>query len=302
MPASPPAPERILQRLDWQVVRRLDGLLQGEYRSLFRGPGVDLAGLREYQPGDDIRAIDWSVTARTTVTHVREFHEDREITAWFLLDMSPSVDFGTVGEDRLKRSVLLDFTATLARVLTRRGNRIGAIIDGGAGVRRTIPVASGRLAVLRLVDELLRQPMLDGAPATDLADLLESGLRTVRRRSLVVIVSDFISAPGWEGRLHLLNSRHELLAVRLVDPREQALPDVGVVVVSDAETGEQLEVDTSDRAFRDRFAAAAAEREAAVHTAFRHAGVDAVTLSTDDDLVRAIVRMAADRRRRRTHA
>jgi uncharacterized protein (DUF58 family) len=301
MSASRPAPERVLQRLDWEVVRKLDGLLQGEYRSLFRGPGVDLSGLREYQPGDDVRAIDWNVTARTTITHVREYHEDREITAWFLLDMSPSVDFGTVADGRLKRTVLVEFVATLARVLTRRGNRIGAIVYG-AGTQETVPVASGRLAVLRLLDRLMAQPMLAVAPATDLGDLLENGLRTIRRRSLVVIVSDFISAPGWEGRLHLLNQRHELLAVRLVDPRERTLPDVGVVVIGDAETGEQLEVDTSDRGFRERFAEAAEEREAGIGAALRHAGVDSVTLSTEDDLVRAIVRMATERRRRRTHA
>ncbi len=301
MPSSPPAPERVLQRLDWEVVRKLDGLLQGEYRSLFRGPGVDLAGLREYQPGDDVRAIDWSVTARTTVPHVRMFHEDREITAWFLLDMSPSVDYGTVGDGRLKRTVLVEFVATLARVLTRRGNRTGAIVLG-AGTPETVPVASGRVAVLRLIDRLMAQPMLPSAPATNLSDLLEAGLRTIRRRSLVIVVSDFISTPGWEGRLHLLNQRHELLAVRLVDPREQTLPDVGIVVVSDAETGEQLEVDTGDRGFRDRFAAAAVGREAAVGAALRHVGVDGVTLSTEDDLVRAIVRMATERKRRRSVA
>ena len=301
MPASPSAPERILQRLDWQVVRRLDGLLQGEYRSLFRGPGMDLAGLREYQPGDDVRAIDWNVTARTSVTTVREFNEDREITAWFLLDLSPSVDFGTAPDGRLKRTVLVDFTATLARVLTRRGNKVGAIVYG-AGVGRTIPVASGRNAVLRLVDELTSQPMLAKAPATSLGDLLGAGLRTIKRRSLVVVVSDWISTPGWEAPLHLLNQRHELLAVRLVDPRERSLPDVGLVVISDAETGEQLEVDTSDRRFRERFAKAAEAREVEVNGALRRAGVEAVTLSTEDDLVRAIVRMAAERRRRVTHA
>jgi uncharacterized protein (DUF58 family) len=303
MPESPSAPERLLLRLDWQVVRKLDGLLQGEYRSLFRGPGVDLAGLREYQPGDDTRYIDWNVTARTDTTYVREFHEDREITAWFLLDMSPSVDFGTVGGDRLKRTVLVDFVATLARVLTRRGNRIGAIVDG-TGPRMTIPVASGRQAVLRLVDRLLTAPMLGAAeaPATNLSELLENGLRTIRRRSLVVIISDFISEPGWEAPLHLLNQRHELLAIRLVDPRERELPNVGLVVVGDAETGEQLEVDTGDRGFRKRFAEAAAEREAAIARSMRHAGVDSVALSTQDDLVRAIVRMATERRMRRTHA
>jgi uncharacterized protein (DUF58 family) len=297
MPSSP-APERVLQRLDWHVVRRLDGLLQGEYRSLFRGPGVDLAGLRAYQPGDDVRYIDWNVTARTTEPYVRQYHEDREITAWFLLDLSPSVDFGTVGDDRLKRTVLVDFVTTLARVLTRRGNRIAAIVDGGEG-RRTIPVGSGRTAVLRLTDELLSEPMRTHAPATDLAALLEAGVRTIRRRSLVVIVSDFISTPGWERHLHLLDHRHELLAVRLVDPRERELPDVGIVLVQDAETGEQLEIDTGDRRFRERFAAAAREREAAVNAAFARSGVDVLSLSTDDDLVRAIVRLATERKRRR---
>ena len=298
MPPSARAPERVLQRLDWTVVRRLDGLLQGEYRSLFRGAGVDLSGLREYQPGDDTRYIDWNVTARTTQAYVREYHEERELTAWFLLDCSPSVDFGTVGEDRLKRTVLVDFVATLARVLTRRGNRIGALIDGGRGAR-SIPVASGRLAVLRLVNSLLEEPMLDAAPPTDLGALLGQAVRTIRRRSLVVIVSDFISEPGWERALHLLDQRHELLAVRLVDPRERELPDIGVVLVRDAETGEQLEVDTGDREFRDRFAAAARERERGLDHAFGNAGVEVLTLSTDDDLVRAIVRMATLRRRRR---
>jgi uncharacterized protein (DUF58 family) len=300
MPPSLPAPERVVQRLDWQVVRRLDGLLQGEYGTLFRGVGMDLANLREYQPGDDIRAIDWNVTARTDVPYVRDFHEEREITAWFLLDLSPSVDFGTAADGRLKRTVLIDFVTTLARVLTRRGNRIGAIVYG-AGVQRTIPVASGRLAVLRLVDELQKQPMLASAPSTDLGELLENALKLIRRRSLVVIVSDFISAPGWEAKLHLLNRRNELLAVRLTDPRERILPDVGVVVVGDAETGEQLEIDTSDRKFRERFERAATEREAEVARALASAGVQAATLSTEDDLVRAIVRMAGERKRRGRH-
>ncbi len=150
------APERILQRLDWQVIRRLDGLLQGDYRSLFHGNGVDLAALREYQPGDDVRYIDWNVTARMDTPYVREYHEDREITAWFLLDLSPSVDFGTVDTDRQKRTVLVDFVTTLARLLTRRGNRVGAIFYGNQ-VERTIPARGGRDQVLRLIDDLLGQ-------------------------------------------------------------------------------------------------------------------------------------------------
>ncbi len=292
------APERVLQRLDWQVVRRLDGLLQGDYRSLFRGAGLDLASLREYEPGDDVRRIDWNVTARTTIPHVREYHEDREITAWFLLDLSPSVDFGTADGGRVKRSVLVDFTATLARLMTRRGNRVGAMFFASE-VDRTIPAAGGRAQVLRIVSDLMAEPRLERAPVTDLGALFEAAHRQVRRRSMVVIVSDFISAPGWEKPLHLLNRRHEVLAVRLSDPRETALPDVGPIVVEDAETGEQLVVDTHDAKFRRRFEEAAAAREAELARAFGRAGVDAVTLSTDEDLVRAIVRMATRRKRRR---
>ena len=292
------APERILQRLDWQVVRRLDGLLQGDYRSLFHGTGLDFAALREYQYGDDIRAIDWNVTARLNTTYVREFHEDRDLTAWFLLDVSPSVDFGTVPTEREKRTVLIDFAATLARLLTRRGNRVGMMVFAGREIH-TIPAGSGRVHVLRLIEDLVRQPRLDGAPLTDLAPLLEAAHRRIRRRSLIVLVSDFIGVPGWERPLELLNRRHELLAVRLVDPREVELPDVGPLVMQDAETGEQLYVDTSDAGFRRRFRAAGEAREAAVAAAFRRARVEAATLSTDDDLVRAIVRMATARRKRR---
>jgi uncharacterized protein (DUF58 family) len=297
--ASASAPERILQRLDWQVVRRLDGLLQGDYRSLFRGSGLDFATLREYQFGDDVRAIDWNVTARTTTPHVREYLEDREITAWFLLDLSPSVDFGTVGSGREKRTVLIDFVTTLARLLTRRGNRVGAILYGGQ-VGPTIPVGSGRVQVLRLVEELLRQPRLEGSPVTDLAPLLEAAHRRIRRRSMIVLISDFIGVPGWERPLELLNRRHELLAVRLVDPREIDLPNVGPVMMQDAETGDQLYVDTGNAGFRRRFRAAADARKATVNASFRRAGVEAVTLSTEDDLVRAIVRMATERRMRRS--
>ena len=292
------APEKILQRLDWKVIRRLDGVLQGDYRSLFRGNGIDLVDLREYQPGDDVRSIDWNVTARMHTPYVREYVEDREVTAWFLLDLSPSVDFGSVDSERAKRTVLIDFVATLARLLTRRGNRVGAIFYD-TKIERTIPARGGRDQVLRMIDDLLRQPRLTHAPFTDLAPLLQAGHRTVRRRSLIFIVSDFISVPGWERQLSLLNRRHEVVAVRLLDPREVELPDVGSLIMEDAETGEQLYVDTHDAGFRRRFQAAAARREAEVNGAFKRAGVEALSLSTEDDLVRAIVRMATIRRRRR---
>ena len=253
--------------------------------------------LREYQPGDDVRSIDWNVTARMDTPYVREYVEDREISAWFLLDLSPSIDFGTVETERVKRTVLIDFVATLARLLTRRGNRVGAMFYGSA-LERTIPARGGRDQVLRLIDDLLRQPRLPSAPFTDLSPLLEAGQRTIKRRSLIFIVSDFISAPGWERPLNLLNRRHEVVAVRLLDPREVELPDVGALIMEDAETGEQLYVDTHDAAFRRRFQEAASRREAEAHRAFRRAGVEALSLSTDEDLVSAIVRMARIRRRR----
>src|SRR5512135_2451894 len=295
-PTSTSTPERILQRLDWQVIRRLDGLLQGDYRSLFYGYGVDFADLREYQPEDDIRYIDWNVTARMNTPYVRQYVEDREIVAWFLLDLSPSVDFSAT--QNLKRTVLIDFVATLARLLTRHGNRVGAIFYDSR-IERTIPARGGRLQVLRLINDLLKQPQLPRAPFTNLTPLLEGGLNAIKKRSLVFIVSDFISEPGWERPLTLLNQRHEVLAIRLWDSREVELPDAGVIVMEDAETGEQVYVDTHDGGFRARFARAAQERESALGQAFKHAGVDALSISTDEDLVRAIVRFATLRRQRR---
>ena len=301
--AEPPltdrrAPERVLQRLDWQVIRRLDGLLQGDYRTLFYGYGVDFADLREYQPEDDIRYIDWNVTARMDAPYVRQYVEDREITAWFLLDLSPSVDFGTVQMEHLKRTVLIDFVATIARLLTRHGNRVGAMFYSNR-VDRVIPARGGRIQVLRLINDLLKQPRLSKAPFTDLSPLFEAALGSIRRRSLIFVISDFISAPGWEPLLRQITRRHEVLAIRLWDPREVELPDVGPIIMEDAETGEQLYVDTHDRKFRARFEEAARRREAALAEAFKHAGVDALSLSTSEDLVRAITRFATARRQRR---
>ncbi len=296
MRTSTSAPERILQRLDWQVIRRLDGILQGDYRSLFYGYGLDLADLRAYQPGDDIRYIDWNVTARMTEPYVRQYYEDREITAWFLLDLSPSIDFGPA--DSLKRDTLVDFVAVLARLLTRHGNRVGAILYDSQ-IERVIPPAGGRPHVLRLIDELINQPRLTAAPFTDLSILLESALNIARRRSLVFVISDFISAPGWEQPLSVLNRRHEVLAVRLWDAREQELPDVGLVPMADAETGEVLWVDTHDFKFRQRFEEAAGRRQAALRTSFRRSGVDVLALSTEADLVREIVEFAGRRRQKK---
>ena len=294
--SSAQTPERILQRLDFKVIRRLDGLLQGDYRSLFYGYGVDFADLREYQPEDDIRYIDWNVTARMDSPYVRQYVEDREITAWFLLDLSPSVDFGTVGSQ--KRTLLVDFVTVLARLLTRHGNRVGAVLYD-SHIQHVIPARGGKVQVLRLTHDLLNQKTPARAPFTNLTPMLQGALGSVRRRSLVFVISDFICAPGWERPLALLNRHHEVLAIRLWDPREADLPDIGPVVMEDSETGEQVLVDTHDRRFRERFREAAHRRELELSEAFKHAGVDVMSISTEDDLVHAIVRFAAERRQRK---
>lgn len=291
-------PERLLQRLDWTVIRRLDGILQGEYRSMFTGYGLDLAEIREYSAEDDIRYMDWNVTARMGTPYVRKYHEDREINAWFLLDLSPSVDFGTV--NALKRDYLIEFVAVMARLLTRHGNRVGAIFYN-SHIDRVIPASGGRLQVLRLINDLQNVQKLSRAPFTSLSTLLNAANNFIRRRSLVFIVSDFISEPGWEGPLRLLAQRNEVLSVRLWDPREVDLPDIGMVVVEDAETGEQLFVDTHDKKFRERFTKAAHKREEDISQAFKRAGVDVMAVSTEDDLVKSILRFANLRKEKRAH-
>jgi uncharacterized protein (DUF58 family) len=295
---SAPTPERVLQRLDWQVVRRLDGLLQGNYRSLFYGFGVDFADLREYQAEDDIRYIDWNVTARMQTPYIRQYTEDREVSAWFILDMSPSVDFGSLRPEGEKRNVLIDFVAIVSRILTRHGNRVGAMMFGN-GLQKMVPARGGRIQVLRLINEMLKQPRLSNVPVTDLRLMLRAALHTVKRRSLIFVVSDFISTPGWESSLSLLNQRHEVIAIRLWDPAEQELPDVGVMVMEDAETGEQLYVDTRDKKFRKSYQAAMQQREDSLKQSFKRAGVDMLSLSTGDDMVRSIVRFAKQREKLR---
>jgi uncharacterized protein (DUF58 family) len=296
MSASPPNPEHLLRRLDWTVIRRLDGLLQGDYRTLFRGSGMDLADLREYQLHDDARHIDWNVTARMDTPYVREHNEDREVTAWFLLDLSPSMDLGSGG--RRKRDALIEFVGVMARVLTRRGNRVGALFYSGGGVDGVIPASGGRRHVLRLLHALNARPELTSAKPTDLKAFLRSAFNILRRRSLVFVVSDFISTPGWEEPMSLLARRHELLAVRLVDPIERDLPDLGLFTLQDAETGERLFVDSGDKAFRRRFAQLVDAREGELREAFARGGSDVLELGPDDDLVDALVRFAQLRRRR----
>jgi len=295
MPRAPSSPETVLRRLEWSVIRRLDGLLQGDYRTLFRGVGLDLADLREYQYGDDVRNIDWNVTARLQAPYVREYHEDREITAWFLVDLSASVDFGSRGVR--KRNVSQDFVTVLARLLTRHGNRVGAILYG-RGVEAMIPPRGGRRHVLQILHEMSALKVPGPTSGTDLRELLRAAAHMIRRRSLIFVVSDFISEPGWAELLGYLVQRHEIIAVRLFDALESELPDLGLLPFRDAETGETVLVDTHDKAFRRRFAAASARREARIRAAFTQAGVDCLELSTGDDLVDSLRRFADLRKRR----
>jgi uncharacterized protein (DUF58 family) len=206
------------------------------------------------------------------------------------------VDFGAL--DNQKRNVLIDFVATISRLLTRNGNRVGAMMFGSA-IQRTVPARSGKLQVLRIINDLLNQPRLPHSSMTDIGVLLKGGLHSIKKRSLIFIVSDFISTPGWERTLSLLNQRHEVIAIRLWDPREMELPDIGPIVMEDAETGEQLYVDTHDKKFRKRFQEAAQQRELALNDSFKRAGVDVLPLSTEEDLMHAIARFVMLRRQRK---
>jgi uncharacterized protein (DUF58 family) len=285
----------LLRRLEWTVLRRLDGLLQGDYRTLWRGAGVDLADLREYQHHDDVRHIDWNVTARLQQPYVRQFVEDRDLSAWFLLDLSRSVDFGSAAVT--KREVSVAFVAALARVITRHGNRVGALLYG-TKVDTVLRPRASRLHVLELLQRMMAPRAARAGGQTELSELLLAGERLMSRRALVFVVSDFISQPGWEDALARLARRHDVVAVRLWDALEMDLPDLGWVSVEDAESGQQILVDASDPGFRMRYARIAREREEALLDGLARSGADVLELATDDDLLRALMRFADLRRQR----
>jgi uncharacterized protein (DUF58 family) len=291
------APDRLLRRLEWQVIRRLDGQLQGGYRTMWRGAGIDFADLRAYTPDDDVRHIDWNVTARLDEPFVRQYNEDRDLTAWLVLDRSASMRF--VRTRRGKDSVLNDLAMCLAMLLSQRGNRVGAILYDNRA-QQVIPPRTGRLQTLRLAHELTRGPAPDGArTTTDLAAMMRLAAGAARRRSLIVVLSDLIGDPTWHRPLALLAHRHEVVVVRIVDPVELDLPDVGLVAVEDAETGEQLLIDTSDPLLRHRLATEVSAREDALAEAMRRAGVTGHRITTDQDLAQALIDMVRRSRRGR---
>lgn len=289
-------PEQALKHLELLFTRRPDGLLQGDHTGLVPGPGSEVSETRPYVIGDDVRRMDWSATARTTVPHVRLTLADRELTTWIVLDASASMDFGTAHME--KRDLAVGAAAAVAFLTERAGNRIGAQITGPDGIRR-IPPRTGRGHLLRVLRAALDRPRVAPGPAAagqSLGDALYT-LRTLPGRGLVAVVSDFLET-GWEQPLRTIAHRHQLLAVETVDPRELELPDVGLLTVVDPETGRKREIPTSSRRLRERYAAAAMEQRALIKASIRRAGAAHLRLRTDRDWVRDVVRHVAAQRRR----
>jgi uncharacterized protein (DUF58 family) len=318
MPTRTP-PERLLARLEWRVIHRLDGRLAGgDYRTAHRGSGTDLVGLREYTEGDDARHIDWNVTARLNEPQLRVFTEDRELTAWLVLDRSASMTVGPPG--RGKDDVLGELALVLARLFGRGGNRVGALFYD-TGAVRAVPPGTGRRHALRIAAELARNTRTAEASTasakkarfrtgkartagrrgstTDLAAMLDAVAKLAKRRALIVVISDFIGDGDWGRSLLRLVPRHEVVALRVTDAADDELPDVGLVVVEDAETGEQLVVDSSDPLLRARLRAGVDERDARLTAGMRRAGVPVHRIGTDADLARALIEVVEHTRRRR---
>ena len=281
------APDRLLRSLEWKLGRRLDGRLQGAYRTVWHGTGIDFTDLRAYTVEDDVRHIDWNVTARLDEPYVRQYTEDRELTAWLVVDRSASMRFGGGAG---KESIATELAVSLGRMVTQGGNRVGAILYDNAG-HRVIPPRSGRDQILRIAHELMRPaPPAGPGATTDLAAMLRlAASTTTRRRSLIFVMSDFIGEAGWDRPLAMLTHRHEVVVIRVVDPAELELPDLGLILVEDAETGEQLLVDTSDPMLRERLRTQVGAREDELAEGMRKAGVDAHRITTDQDLLAALI-------------
>jgi uncharacterized protein (DUF58 family) len=288
--------EPALRRLELTVVRRLDGLLQGEHLGLLPGPGSELAEARPYEVGDDVRRMDWNVTARAAEPYVRDMTADRELETWVLLDASASMDFGTARME--KRDLALAAVAAVGFLTGRTGNRIGAYILHGGGVRR-VPARTGRQHLMVLLHAVSALPRAEpGAPAPPIGPHAEQLGRSLRRRGLAVLVSDFLDEPAtWERSVRHLAVRHQVLAVEVLDPRELTLPDVGVLTLVDPETGRRREVATAGPKVRERYAAAAAEQRAAIAAALRRTGAAHLRLRTDGDWVKDLVRHVLVQRR-----
>ncbi|MDG4799840.1 DUF58 domain-containing protein [Micromonospora sp. WMMD980] len=302
LPAAGDRSGAVLARLQLMVTRKLDGLLQGDYAGLLPGPGSEAGESREYRPGDDVRRMDWPVTARTTMPHVRRTVADRELETWLAVDLSASLDFGT--GRWLKRDVVVAAVAALAHLTVRGGNRIGAVVGtgaagGGPGTLLRLPARAGRKEAQGLLRAVAGTEVRPGR--SDLGALVDLLNRPPRRRGVAVVISDFLSPPQQWGRpLRKLRVRHDVLAVEVVDPRELELPDVGVLPVVDPESGELHEVQTADPGLRRRYAEAAAAQRGAIAAELRAAGAAHLRLRTDRDWLLDMVRFVAAQRHART--
>jgi uncharacterized protein (DUF58 family) len=333
-PAPLPAPEpfkvqtemptELLKKLEFNILRRLDGFLFGNYTGVFYGPSLDLAEVREYQPGDEVRRIDWNVTARTGTVHVRQYREEHELTAWLVIDLSASMNFGT--RRVLKREMALEFAATAAAIMTRHGDKVGAFIVSENGTTIVMP-KSGRKQTLAIVQGMqdhlekrgIAEPKtsdensplaefkkeLDSLATEPLVAGLEQLSRTIKRSALLFVISDFIpktvgdDEPAWVRLLQRLGAKHELIAVRVVDPLEKALPKVGELRLRDPETGQEIWIDTSDKNLRVAYEKLVLEQTQIIERAMRSARVDMLELTTDKELVEPLLKFTLQRRGRR---
>jgi uncharacterized protein (DUF58 family) len=297
-PWAPPALDSgrlqaALRSLELTVRMRLDGLLQGNHLGLVPGPGTEPGEARAYQPGDDVRRMDWAITARTTEPHIRQTVADRELETWAALDLSPSLDFGTAACD--KRELAIAGLAAVTHLTSGGGNRIGTVVDNGAQTLR-LPARSGAASARALLRQVAEMPRAEEGTRGDLAKLLELLRRPARRRGLAVVISDFLGPMDWQRALRALGARHSLLAIEVVDPRDLELPDVGTVLLSDPEAGKQREVRTTP-VLRREFAAAAAAHRDEVAATLRRAGCAHLVLRTDSDWIADVVRFVVARKR-----
>jgi uncharacterized protein (DUF58 family) len=297
---------RRLRRLELTVTRRLDGLLQGHHLGLLPGAGSEWDTGREYEPGDDVRRMDWAVTARTNSPHVRDATADRELETWVLIDATASMDFGTAEME--KRELAAAALAAIGFLTAGGGNRLGAVLVNGPVIRR-FPARAGRAPLFGLLRTILGAAR-GGAPSPPLAEAVEQLHRSARRRGLAVVISDFLDGlpdqrphrtddrggPAWEPALRRLAARQQVLAIEVTDPRERELPDIGVVTLVDPETGTRREIST-DRSLRERYARAAAGQRETIRTALRRSGAHHFDLRTDRDWVRDIARHVLYQRR-----
>ena len=292
-----PAPDEVLRRLELTVTRKLDGLLQGDYRGLVPGHGSELGETRLYQPGDDTRRIDWNVTARMRTPYVRDTVADRELETWVLVDQSASLDFGTAQCE--KRDLVMNAVASLGFLTSRNGNRLGAMLLRPGSDPLIVPARTGRMHLQAVLHRVITAPRLEGAGPTQLATAIERLGATMQRRGLAVVISDWLDPTPWPQLMRRLGVRHDVLAIEVIDPRELALADVGVLELVDPETGFLYEVQTSDVRLRERYAAAASAQREAIARDLRASGADHLTLRTDTDWMLDLVRFVVSRRQNR---